>query len=707
MEPGLKKTILHAALFAMPISLYGLGLGEMTVKSSLDQPFVAEIELIDATSALVPGIRASIAEPQNFHQIGMQISPALSLLRFKIEPNKRGKYVIKVHSVTRMTEPYIELVVDLTWPKGQLYKAYTILLDPPGYQLDNMSVQNSAAHYKKVNAYQNQPGVINKTVLTQVAHNPVGLNDAKKRATYGPTITNESVWQIAQRYKTSDIILPQVVLAIVGANPDAFVDGNLNGLKVGVRLIIPPTAEILKVPADLATEEVMAHDKAWNDKKAINHILTPPYINMSSQTGNASQSVLDSKVPSIPKLTSSATPLQNPSTQMIMANPTVSMIPIINKQVVNQVTQNRELDEKTKTELAITTAAVESVRESNALLMEQLHLLQKQNKVLQQQVTKRDKELEIVRTQMTVMMKERLAIAAQTNSSDLKKNDSNGYWLWFLLLFTGAGGGGLAYWYFTIREQKPKSAPDLSDTAIEAKPFIPQVIQESHTAEPETQIIEPILPTSNMSIDKDHVTTAEKEQSDQVIDPLEPVSVQHDVIHKERADKTKSTENSTENETAILDDKTDNEANNIEEKYTYNNKEVPEQEALEFESGLHELIREQPAAVPEKNIEDDDSVDKSLDFVSQYDKGNDVAIQSSAALGEQSLNLSELENTNQETANPLKNVKALDTLLDLAKTYMGMGDFESARHCLEEVNGYGSEAQKEAAQCLLDEIKDK
>lgn len=471
----------------MPMSLYALGLGEMTVESSLDQPFLAEIELIDVGNIPLTSIRVGLADPENFEQIGIERTAVLSLLNFKIEKNSRGKLVIKVHSLERMTEPYMELVVDLTWPKGQLYKAYTVLLDPPGYQLVSTTAQSSPTHYKNknVSTYANEPGVINKTVITTVDHNPVNVNDSKKKATYGPTITNESVWQIAQRYKTSDVILPQIVLAIVGANPDAFNEGNLNGLKVGVRLVIPSTQEIMQVPADLATEEVMAHDKAWNEKTVINHVIAPPYMssqtttsnNTNTQTSAFAPSGNNSQLPPIPKL-NMQTVIKHTSVPL----PLISADALVGlgntgQQPVQQykVPQSTEQDAKTKAELSITTAAVESVRESNAVLMEQLRLMQEQNRKLQQQLDKRDQELETIRKQMQVIITDRQSVASQSSSSTANDSSSN-VWLLLLLLVIAAGGGGFAYWDLRIREQNKNNSPYSTEPPpVEPNPFMPAV----------------------------------------------------------------------------------------------------------------------------------------------------------------------------------------------------------------------------------------
>jgi len=493
----LKKTALHAALFALtlPITLHAIGLGEMTIKSSIDQPFFAEIELLDVGSAPIVGIKVGVADPENFQQIGLERIAALSLLHFNIEKNAKGKLVIKVISMERMTEPYMELVVDLIWPNGQLYKAYTVLLDPPGYQLVSTRAHSSPTYYKKVTsnttAHNNEPGVINKAVITEVQNHRPNLGDGKKKTTYGPTITNENVWQIAQRYKTSETILPQVVLAIVGMNPDAFKDGNLNGLKVGIRLTIPATQEILQVPADLATEEVMAHDKAWNDKSPINHVLSPPYMNgqvtnpppqVNALPVSTSNPGKNSKIPTIPIFSvETITPVPGAASKLISNNP---VVPVVNNNKLvpdqNNKQQNSQQDSNMKAEISITTAAVESVRESNALLMEQLHLLQDHNKKLQQQIDKRDKEMALIQSQMKSIMKSRQAVAPQANAQSNNNNSSN-LWPLMLLLIVAAGGGGFAYWYFKRRGEENNDEPYLSGTNNEPKadPFITPIKPDS------------------------------------------------------------------------------------------------------------------------------------------------------------------------------------------------------------------------------------
>ena len=509
--------MLHAAILALTVPMYAfsLGLGKMTVKSALDQPFLAEIELVDVRSVALSDIKVNIADPANFKQMGIEAKPALSLLSFTIAKNEQGKEVIKVQSIERMSDPYMELVIDLTWSQGQLYKAYTILLDPPGYQLVSSTIQGSPTYYKHVSSERAEPGAIDKTVVTSVTHNPIRVKDSKQKASYGPTVTNENVWQIAQRYKTSEVILPQVVLAIVGANPDAFKDGNLNGLKVGMRLLIPATSEITKVPAELATAEAMAHDKAWNDKTPIEHVILPPYTSgqatekNNSSTPNTSSPVSSGTSKVVPIATTPVQePIQTPSNSpQIITNYINNSLGNTKQQTTqNQNPQSRENDATTKAELSVAVAAVESVRESNALLKEQLHLLQNQNQKLQKQLDARDKELETIHTQMKILMKQRKALDSQV-SSPIKNDQSSSMWPYILLLLAGAGGAGFAYWYLRIRKTPVIDKTDLSKS-------IPKPIEQG-SQEEEIPITHALSLPAIVISEPEHTDSLQKEQEAQ------------------------------------------------------------------------------------------------------------------------------------------------------------------------------------------------
>ena len=734
----------------------------MTVKSALDQPFVAEIELVDVGSVSIKDVNISVADPQNFAEIGLERAAVLPLLSFKFDKNDQGKEVIKIESLERISEPYMELVVDLTWPAGQLYKAYTILLDPPGYHLTSSTIIGGKAHYKYRQPQISGPGVVDKSVVTTVSHNPVTGNDSKKKATYGPIVTNESIWQIAQRYKTSEIILPQVVLAIVGANPDGFTLGNLNGLKVGVRLAIPSTTEIAKVPADLATAEVMAHDKAWNDKQPIEHVLTPPYtlyqsVNKASLPTNSNPST----VPSIP------TPNILPLIPVNGSNPLIQNPGIIKNPETGQKPRNIEQDYITKTEISLTVAAVESVREANALLMEQLRLLQKQNNRLQAQLDKRDQELKQLKSQIQVLVKQRQALPSEAHSSEA--SSSTNYWPLLLLLLAAGGGAGFAFWYLRNRKDNPnepvapsKQLMEVNSSFIKPRdePHKEDILLDKEDPKTELMVIEPsaiVEEKQEEKIEEEKIekkaivdTVKEPEQIFPVTDvetiptsshedeSFDDISFEPDTIdEKEGLPETKNLDKEVNEEVdldfnAFFKNASDT---SIPEDNKSEPEKADEKGFLEFEPGLHHTLSPPPQEPLKK---EERTRDNSINFnlgkteIKEEPKSDDISLIQKPSKKykkpkeekdievDESLSQFFVENKDapeevkDESAietelkkDRLKSKKALETLLALARTYLSMDDFDSARHSLEEVAEHGTSKQKEEATNLLDSIKGK
>jgi pilus assembly protein FimV len=630
-ELCLKKTALYTALLALslPLCVHALGLGQMTVESALDQPFLAEIELIDLQSAPIASVKAALASPQNFERLGIAPADILSVLQFEVKKNKQGRFVVRIHSSERISEPYIQLAVDLTWPKGQLYKVYTVLLDPPGYKLGVTTAQSGPTYHQRIIHVRSDKSA---PPIAATNTEPVVREDT---ITYGPTIANENVWQIAQQYKTSDTILPQIVLAIVGQNPDAFNEGNLNGLKVGVKLRIPSAAKMMRVPSDLATVEVMAHDKAWNEKASINHVLSPPYMNEPTSTENSA--VEYSKIPPVPQLKQS---MLIPAETMPQLLPSSELPSIQNQQV------STGHDETLKAEISITTAAVDSLRESNAMLVEQLHLMQTENKKLHEQLEEREKQLKVIHNQIQVMKKERLVLEGQASSSGTNK-DSVNFWPVLFLLTMAGGGGGAAFWHFKRREPKE------NDASVVEKAPEPMVMPVVSALPIITPIEEPVEQKPEPEVRAEPEVQPEPQVSEE-----EPPSDQPELLLTvdEQPNFQITEESSPDN-------------------------------LLEFESGLHQLLTEKPA-IQENSTQEttEDKQEEGLEFTP-------------------GLSIDTEQSTAPEENKEVKNTNALDTLLDLARTYIGMEDKESALQSLNEVMEQGTESQKAAAQRLIDEIK--
>ena len=165
----------------------------MTVHSFLNQPFDAEIELLDVGGIPLAEIIVTQASVEDFERVGLERAYAVDLLAFIVEKNAAGKPVVTIRSTERIDDPYLQILVDLAWAKGQVYRDYTILLDPPDYQLTVIKKQTSQAVTRSPISQESksQPGVIEKSIITQVS----GSTDINKQnygeVTYGPTLAKD------------------------------------------------------------------------------------------------------------------------------------------------------------------------------------------------------------------------------------------------------------------------------------------------------------------------------------------------------------------------------------------------------------------------------------------------------------------------------------------------------------------------------------
>ena len=83
---------------------------------------------------------------------------------------------------------------------------------------------------------------------------------------YGIVQKGDTLWKIAEKLRPNDsVTLYQVMLALLVSNPDAFVDGNMNRLKVGHVLRIDDPDIITSVNPREAEMEYRAQLQAWQD----------------------------------------------------------------------------------------------------------------------------------------------------------------------------------------------------------------------------------------------------------------------------------------------------------------------------------------------------------------------------------------------------------------------------------------------------------
>ena len=129
MKSAVRRVLLLSALMS-PSALYALGLGEIRLNSALNQPFDAEIELVSAAQEDLSALQASLASNDTFVRYGLDKPSYLSDFSFRVV-RSNGRDVLRITSPRPVTEPFVTLLVEASWPRGRLLREYTVLLDPP------------------------------------------------------------------------------------------------------------------------------------------------------------------------------------------------------------------------------------------------------------------------------------------------------------------------------------------------------------------------------------------------------------------------------------------------------------------------------------------------------------------------------------------------------------------------------------------------
>src|SRR5215831_17473271 len=141
----IKSVLALALLVGGTFAVQAAGLGKLTVNSALGQILNAEIDLVSLQGGEADTISARVASPEAFRDARIEYSPALRLLRFSVEKHPNGQPYLKVTSIGPINEPFIDALIEVTWPAGRLQREYPILLDPPGYAANKVNAPTVAS----------------------------------------------------------------------------------------------------------------------------------------------------------------------------------------------------------------------------------------------------------------------------------------------------------------------------------------------------------------------------------------------------------------------------------------------------------------------------------------------------------------------------------------------------------------------------------
>ena len=251
-----------AALCLVAPAAWALGLGKLQVQSALGESLRAEIDVTSLSAEEASNLRIRVAPPESYRAAGVDYNPVLPGTQVVLQRRADGRPYLRITSDRGVQEPFVDVILEITWSTGRLVREYTLLLDPPpatarapapapaapavaptmsAAPAEPVPVPARAAERKPAPARADAEPAAPRAPRAAAAPASTGNEGADEyRVKAGDTLS-----KIAARTQRGGVSLDQMLVSLYRSNPQAFLDNNMNRLKSGVVLSVP-SAEAAK-----------------------------------------------------------------------------------------------------------------------------------------------------------------------------------------------------------------------------------------------------------------------------------------------------------------------------------------------------------------------------------------------------------------------------------------------------------------------------
>jgi pilus assembly protein FimV len=258
-SPAWKVIGAAAVSAAIMTQAHAVGLGQLNVLSALGQPLQAEIELTSVSRDEAGSLAVKLASPEAFRQANIEYNPALQNLRFSVD-QRNGRPVVRVTSSQPINEPFVDLLIEVSSRDSRLVREYVVLLDPVGsrrVQSAEATPAPSATAPASQQQRQNRPAASSASSASSAPAAQGGADNYTVKR--GDTLAS-----IAGQYRRDNVSLDQMLVAMQRANPNAFVEGNMNRLRSGQILSVPSSDTARAIDTAEARRIVVAQSADFN-----------------------------------------------------------------------------------------------------------------------------------------------------------------------------------------------------------------------------------------------------------------------------------------------------------------------------------------------------------------------------------------------------------------------------------------------------------
>jgi pilus assembly protein FimV len=291
-----------AALGAAP-SAWSLSLGRLSVQSALGESLRAEIDVTSLTPDESANLRVRVAPPDAYRIAGVDYNAVLPSTAVSLQRRADGSPYLRISSDRSVQEPFVDVILELSWSSGRLLREYTLLFDPPSVarapaapatpavvatpvrqskadMAASAAVAEAAARTDGVKRPASAP--VPAPMLTEAAEPaPLAKPPARRAAAPSPTPPaphaadaaagaeyrvkpGDTLSNVASKLQVEGFSLDQMLVGLYQGNTQAFIGNNMNRLRSGSVLNVPSAQKLGSVDTREARRLVQAQSANFN-----------------------------------------------------------------------------------------------------------------------------------------------------------------------------------------------------------------------------------------------------------------------------------------------------------------------------------------------------------------------------------------------------------------------------------------------------------
>ena len=321
-----------ALVLASPLAS-ALGLGRLNVQSSLGEVLRAEIDVTSLSAEEQANLRIRVAPPESYRAANVDYNPVLPGTRATLEKRADGRLFVRLVSDRGVQEPFVDVILEISWATGRLVREYTLLFDPPASvraaapvpagtpstspvisaapaapapmaPMSPAASGREARDAARAEARETARAEARERRSAARAAAPARSEEAAPSARTAGAGADEyrvragdSLSKIAGRTQRPGVSLDQMLVSLFRANPDAFNGANMNRLKAGAVLSVPSAEAVQGVTQGEARQTIQAQSADFGAyrQRLASSTLTPQAQPSARAAGGKVQASVDDK----------------------------------------------------------------------------------------------------------------------------------------------------------------------------------------------------------------------------------------------------------------------------------------------------------------------------------------------------------------------------------------------------------------------------